>query len=114
MSLNQNNVNDEWSNFISTKNNDVSSDDEDEEEEEKYNESENENEYENDIQCPKAGDIYISTKSKIAYLTEPVDLNIFWDLIVMPYSTAKNGIIKKQIKFNSKTREELNFILYEE
>jgi hypothetical protein len=59
---------------------------------------------------PEPTEIYISTKSKIAYLTEPVDLKIFWDIPVIPYATASNGVIKKQIKFNSKTPEELNII----
>ena len=62
------------------------------------------------ITIPEPTEIYISTKSKIAYLTEPVDLKIFWDIPVIPYATASNGVIKKQIKFNSKTPEELNII----
>ena len=60
--------------------------------------------------APEPTDIYISTKSKIAYLEEPVDLTIFWDIPVMPYSTPLNGVIKKQIKLNSKNIEELEFI----
>lgn len=63
-----------------------------------------------DIQIPEPSEIYISTKSKIAYLTDSIDLKIFWDIPVIPYATAKNGVIKKQIKFNSKTPEELNDI----
>ena len=62
------------------------------------------------VAIPEPSDIYISTKSKIAYLTDPIDLKIFWDIPVIPYATAKNGVIKKQIKFNSKTPEELNII----
>lgn len=62
------------------------------------------------IAIPEPSNIYISTKSKIAYLTDPIDLKIFWDIPVIPYATAKNGVIKKQIKFNSKTPEELNII----
>lgn len=62
------------------------------------------------IAIPEPSNIYISTKSKIAYLTDPIDLKIFWDIPVIPYATAKNGVIKKQIKFNSKTLEELNII----
>jgi hypothetical protein len=58
---------------------------------------------------PKPTDIYISTKSKIAYLNTPIDLKkIFWDVPVIPYATPKNGVIKKQIKFNSATPEELD------
>lgn len=104
MSLSQNNnVNDEWSAFISTNYNDSS-------DEETPDISGNDSEINEFVECPKASEIYISTKSKIAYLTEAIDLSIFWDLKIIPYSTATNGIIKKQIKFNSKTQEELNFI----
>jgi hypothetical protein len=59
----------------------------------------------NDI--PEATDIYISTKSKIAHLNSPIDMQIFWDIGVMPYATPSNGVIKKQIKYNSATPEEL-------
>jgi hypothetical protein len=61
-------------------------------------------------EAPVPTPIYISTKSKIAYLAEPIDLNIFWGIPVMPYATPSNGVIKKQIKFNSKTQDELNII----
>jgi len=60
--------------------------------------------------APVPTPIYISTKSKIAYLLNPIDLHMFWEIPVMPYSTPSNGVIKKQIKFNSKTAEELNII----
>jgi len=59
---------------------------------------------------PEPSDIYISTKSKIAYLKEPVPLSIFWNIPVISYSTPTNGVIKKQIKINSTSQEELNFI----
>lgn len=64
----------------------------------------------NDI-APEPTDIYISTKSKIAYLSEPINLKVFWEIPVIPYYIPKDGIIKKQMKFNSKTNEELNDIL---
>jgi len=62
--------------------------------------------------APEPTDIYISTKSKIAYLTEPIDLNIFWDIPIIRYSTPTNGVIKKQIKLNSKSNDEVN-VLYD-
>ncbi len=63
------------------------------------------------VDIPIATDIYISTKSKIAYLNQAIDLKtIFWQIPVIPYATPKNGVIKKQIKFNSVDQEELNFI----
>ena len=61
--------------------------------------------------CPPSGDIYISTKSKIAYLTTPINLGkVFWKLPVMRYDTHANGIVKKQMKFNSTSQEEVNEI----
>ena len=63
------------------------------------------------VDIPIATEIYISTKSKIAYLNQAIDLKtIFWQIPVIPYATPKNGVIKKQIKFNSVDQEELNFI----
>jgi hypothetical protein len=59
---------------------------------------------------PNASDIYISTKSKIAYLKEPVPLNIFWEIPVIPYTTPSSGVIKKQIKINSSSQEEIDYI----
>ena len=62
--------------------------------------------------CPKATDIYISTKTNIAYLNEPVDLKrVFWEIPVMKYGTPKEGVIKKQMKFNSVVKEDLDDIV---
>ena len=64
-----------------------------------------------DGETPIATDIYISTKSKIAYLNQPIDLNrIFWGIHIIPYCIPNEGIIKKQMKFNSMKEEELNII----
>jgi hypothetical protein len=60
---------------------------------------------------PKSTAIYISTKTKIAYLCQPVDLaEVFWKVPVIPYEEPSNGVIKKQMKFNSVTIEQLEFI----
>jgi hypothetical protein len=60
-----------------------------------------------DAPCPT--DIYISTKSKIEYLNKDIDIKqLFWNVNIMPYGTATNGVIKKQIKFNSLNIEELD------
>ena len=63
----------------------------------------------NDIrEIPKCSDIYISTQTKIAYLSEQVDLNdIFWKLNILPYQIPDIGIIKKSIKINNVNREEV-------
>jgi len=62
-------------------------------------------------EAPKSTNIYISTKTKIAYLNTPIDLNqLFWQVPIIPYAKPCNGIIKKQMKFNTNTPEELKFI----
>ena len=61
--------------------------------------------------APKATDIYISTKTKIAFLNSQIDLlKIFWNIPVINYYTPSNGVIKKQMKFNSTAQDELDFI----
>lgn len=109
-----NNIDDEWSNFLSNKYNNNDDDDNscsheddyDDESNKLFSSHNNKNE-EIFINPPEPTDIYISTKSKIAYLTNPIDLGIFWEIPVISYSTPTNGVIKKQIKLNSKTPEEL-------
>ena len=107
-----NNIDDEWSSFLTNKYNEDEDEDsvsENGETNDNLNSSHEEiNTF--DIQPPEPSDIYISTKSKIAYLENPIDLNIFWQIPVISYSTPTNGVIKKQIKLNSKTPEELSDI----
>jgi TATA-box binding protein (TBP) (component of TFIID and TFIIIB) len=58
---------------------------------------------------PKCNNIYISTKTNISYLNQSIDLSdIFWKLPVIPYHIPTEGIIKKQMKFNSLSQEELD------
>jgi hypothetical protein len=60
---------------------------------------------------PKPSNIYISTKTKIAYLNMPIELKtLFWAIPVIPYAKPCQGVVKKQIKFNSSTMEELKLI----
>jgi hypothetical protein len=127
------NIDQEWENFISSGCNedDISSD-----EEVEYNKSMNignnnivksdkcdpdSHEYSSadlsayfnteNVTAPQASNIYISTKTKIAYLNTIVDLKtIFWAIPVIPYTTPKCGVIKKQMKFNSITRDEFDII----
>jgi hypothetical protein len=108
------NIDLEWENFISTKNYDESSDDELNEIDKKFD-SDNfvSANISNELfeQPPKPSDIYISTKTKIAYLNKIIDLKtIFWKVDIVPYYKPINGVIKKQIKFNSQTVEELQYI----
>jgi hypothetical protein len=116
----KNNIDEEWENFISSGNgDDILSDDDNEmySQIDYLNNSEPEEVISADIsldmnlEVPKVSAIYISTKTKIAYLNTPIDLkNIFWNIDVIPYSKPCNGVIKKQMKFNSMSKEELDFI----
>ena len=46
--------------------------------------------------------IYISTKTKIAYLNQPINIyDIFWKIPVQHYYQRTEGVIKKQIKFQT-------------
>ena len=121
------NIDQEWANFISSSSyneHDMSSDDEIEINKKigcKKGILDSDNEYisaninadlnlEN-VVPPKASNIYISTKTKIAYLNSVVDLStIFWGIPVIPYTKPSNGVIKKQMKFNSTTMEEFESI----
>jgi hypothetical protein len=108
------NIDNEWENFMSSGyNEDDSSDDDvneilssDSEEMLSANLSLDLN-----SEAPKSSDIYISTKTKIAYLNTPIDLkDLFWKIPIIPYAKPCDGIIKKQMKFNSLVVEDLLFI----
>ena len=104
----------EWEHFISNEHDEESSDDEDVNEilkqtTEEFISANLASDLTSD--APKSTNIYISTKTKIAYLNMPIDLKqIFWKVPVIPYAQPSKGVIKKQMKFNSATQEELDFI----
>lgn len=112
--MSMHNIDEEWEKFISYSAN--------HEEEDEY---ECDSEYDESIESaaylskdvpdmnhvPESSNIYISTKTKIAYLNTSVDLkNIFWNVDIIHYTMPKNGVVKKQIKFNSNSQEELEMI----
>lgn len=56
---------------------------------------------------PLCNDLYISTKTKVLFLNSSIDINrVFWEIPVIQYWTPKVGIIKKQMKVISNTKEE--------
>ena len=64
--------------------------------------------YENDV-APDCDNLYISTKTKVLFLNQPLDINdIFWKIPIKPYNTLENCIIKKQMKIVSNTQEEFD------
>ena len=61
--------------------------------------------------CPKASDIYISTKTNIAFLSQTINLSdVFWKIPIIKYGEPCIGVVKKQMKFNSVVKEELQEI----
>lgn len=106
--MSQFNIDEEWQNFISSKYNEDADDDNfvDPEEFDFPVDSGNELSL---SEVPIATPIYISTKTKISYLNSAVDLKeVFWKIPVISYAEPKTGVIKKQIKINSLTQEELD------
>jgi hypothetical protein len=64
----------------------------------------------NDI--PKGTDLYISTKTMIAFLSHPIPLfDTFWKIPIICYHIPEEGIIKKQMKFNSMNEDSLEIVL---
>ena len=60
---------------------------------------------------PKSTELYISTKTKILYMNTNINLiDLFWRLPILDYSEPRDGILKKQMKFNSTKPEELDSI----
>jgi hypothetical protein len=57
---------------------------------------------------PKCSPLNISTKTKISYLNAPIDLKkVFWAIPLLKYHEPQIGVIKKQMKFNSLSPEEV-------
>jgi hypothetical protein len=110
------NIDNEWEDFISSSYKGDDDDDDDEDINEILTETSDELISANmaldlDSDPPKASSIYISTKTKIAYLNRHIDLKlVFWDVPVIPYAKPCNGVVKKQMKFNSLVPEDLQFI----
>jgi hypothetical protein len=111
------NIDQEWENFISSEYNNVdNSSDEENEQNDMFDEINEELmsadlSIDLNVKTPKATDIYISTKTKIAYLNTFIDLKkIFWNVPVINYTQPVNGVIKKQMKFVSNDKEEFDFI----
>ena len=109
-------INDEWKMFLSSS--DINDNDRKYETQENYTAS-----------VPTPTQLYISTKTNIAYLKQhkrdtiiaendndnenekEIDiLSLFWDVPVIPYEAPTNGILKKQILIKSEKEEDLQKI----
>lgn len=50
---------------------------------------------------PKCSKLYISTTTKISYLSESINLfDCFWKIPVISYTDVRNGVVKKQVKIS--------------
>ena len=59
-------------------------------------------------EIPESSPIKISTKTKIIYLNKNFNLNeLFWKLPIIDYMDLKEGILKKQIKYNFESKQEI-------
>ena len=58
-------------------------------------------------EMPMCDELYISTKTKVLFLNQEIDIyGIFWKIPIIEYWQPKEGILKKQMKIVSKTTEE--------
>ena len=106
----ENNINDEWENFCEFDGiNDV------------YNDTNSKNNVnkslledidrsdKGDVNITTPTDLYISTTTIISYLNIPIDIyDVFWKIPIISYGTPSVGVIKKQMKFISKSQEEVD------
>lgn len=62
----------------------------------------------NEDHCmPSCGDLYISTITKLAYLDVTIPLDeLFWHIPMIYYHEQREGIVKKEMKFNCNTLSE--------
>jgi hypothetical protein len=59
--------------------------------------------------APICGDLNISTTTKVLFINQPVQINdVFWNIPIMKYGNAYDGIIKKQMKIVSHTQDEFD------
>tara|TARA_B100000902_G_scaffold396578_1_gene458009 strand:+ start:1925 stop:3055 length:1131 start_codon:yes stop_codon:yes gene_type:complete len=93
----KNDVDDEWSRFLQTP---------DDNEQVFLNSSNVKNT--DDEEIPECEKLYISTTTKVLFLNQHIDIfNVFWKIPVIDYWEPIEGVIKKQIKIVSNSEEEL-------
>lgn len=64
-------------------------------------------------EAPECSPIYVSTKTKIAYLNSQIPLEeMFWAIPVLKsYALQQEGIVKKEMKFKTVTKETLDALI---
>lgn len=103
-------INDEWEKYFHQ--NDIENESDVEKSANEYNDIIKYNYNKENLTGPKFTDLYISTTTTISYLNIPIDIDsVFWDIPIMSYSTPREGVVKKQMKFVSNTQEDLDIII---
>lgn len=110
------NLNEEWAKFISEYSENLENDDNDSETSDTLSDFSDTDSHIapiSELVVPPCSNMYISTRSKIIFLNQAIDLkSVFWNIPVIPYASACQGVIKKQMKFNSLNPEELEDIQF--
>ena len=58
-------------------------------------------------EMPKCDELYISTKTKVLFLNQAIDIHrAFWNIPIIEYWKPISGVVKKEMKIVSKTPEE--------
>jgi len=98
-------IEDEWNNFIMNQHNGVTTTFIKTEKD--INEKDNDYIKKKETDTPVCEDLYISTKTKVLFLNQAIDIqNIFWNIPIIEYWKPEKGVVKKQMKIVSKTKEE--------
>ena len=96
------NINDEWLQYLLENNNNCDDND--------YTFSKTDTTFIHEEETEPSS-LYISTKTKIAFISQPIDIaSVFWDIPLIEYSSPCEGFVKKQTKFNCLTPAESQFI----
>jgi hypothetical protein len=84
-------LDDEWSNYLSGKDNDS---------DKSYTASTNDAKR---VENLEFSELYISTKTKVLFMNQPIVINnVFWEIPIVDYWRQESGVIKKQMKIVSK------------
>jgi len=98
-------IEDEWNNFIMNQHKGLSTSFI--KTEQNINEMDNSQIESVEADRPVCEDLYISTKTKVLFLNQAIDIqNIFWNIPIIEYWKPEKGVVKKQMKIVSKTKEE--------
>ena len=64
-----------------------------------------------DEESVEFSELYISTKTKVLFLNQPIDIQrVFWDIPILEYWKQEQGVIKKQMKIVSNNHEERDIL----